>query len=85
MITYLDVFYFSCLRVGVHVGVYTVAKVLLSISQVAVVWYQGNGRGRKYMRKGDPMGSNCRLMTNVSLTLWNYGLSHRFSTHTYRA
>ena len=46
MITYLDLFYFSCLRVGMHVEVYTAVEVLLSIPQVAVVWYQGNGRGR---------------------------------------
>jgi hypothetical protein len=26
------------------------------------------------------MGGNRRLTTNVSLTLWSYGLNHRFST-----
>jgi hypothetical protein len=46
MFTYLDMFYFSCLCVDMHVEVYTAAKVVLSIPQVAVVWYQGNGRGR---------------------------------------
>jgi hypothetical protein len=56
MIAYLDMFYFSCLRVGVHVGVYTAAKVLLPISQVAVVWYQGNGKRKKIHVKRRPYG-----------------------------
>lgn len=30
-------------------------------------------------------GATAQLMTNVSLTLWSYGLNHRFSTQTYRA